>query len=68
MTMNINERVISMEAVNSSTKSTAAFFEDTKLDNQDAVVTTVPVDEIIEGGGKLIIEAAKRIRVYLKLY
>ena len=63
MTMNINERVISMEAVNSLTKSTAAFFEDTKLDNQDAVVTTVPVDEIIEGGGKLIIEAAKKMGV-----
>ena len=58
-----NERVISMEAVNSLVEGTTAFFAETKLDNQDAVVTTVPVDEIIEGGGKLIIEAAKKMDV-----
>ena len=61
--MNNNERVISMEAVNSLVAGTTAFFADTKLQDQNAVVTTVPVDEIIEGGGKLIIEAAKKMGV-----
>ena len=63
MMNNTNERIITMEAVNSLVAGTTAFFAETRLDNQDAVVTTVPVDEICEGGMKLVAEAARKMGV-----
>lgn len=57
-----NERIISMEATNEMIRATKAYFS-TKLQDQNAVVPAIPVDEIIEGGGKLIIEAAKKMGV-----
>ena len=58
-----NERIISMEATNEMVRATKAYFSETKLQDQNAVVPAIPVDEIIEGGGKLIIEAAKKMDV-----
>ena len=58
-----NERIITTEAVKEMARATEAYFSSVKLQDQEAVIPNIPVDEIVEGGMKLVSEAARKMGV-----